>query len=88
MTQNIIAKFKCHSVAPQSAESQHVRLEAVTDGCEENKSFSKWTPSGHLVLNITNPDLVGSFVEGEEYLLTITHAPKPAEGCAESKVVS
>lgn len=34
-----------------------------------NKSWSKWTPSGHLSITITNPDAIDQFEIGKAYYL-------------------
>lgn len=80
MHKNIIAKLHCESVIT-SGDSQDVKFRAVSDDSEENKSFSKWTPSATLEMNITNPAALGAFEAGRDYLVTITEAksvPAPA----------
>lgn len=57
--------------------SEIVTAIPVTSGSEENKSFSKFTPSGKLEMYITNENLFGWFQPGEELYLDITKAPKP-----------
>lgn len=76
---SIRAKFRVHSVSQENAESQSVRLHPVYTGSDENKSFSKFTPSGELQMSITNPAAQGFFVNGREYYLDITPADPPAE---------
>lgn len=83
MTKAIRAKFRVHSVEQHSDEGQTVKLHPVYSGSEENKSFSKWTPSGELSMSITNPAALGFFAEGQEYYLDITPADPPAEDPAE-----
>jgi len=34
-----------------------------------NKPWSKWAPSGHLTITITNPDAIEHFVMGNAYYL-------------------
>lgn len=48
------SKFKCVDITdfPQM-EYKAVFLRPVTDGSEENKSFSKYTPSGSISINIS-----------------------------------
>lgn len=70
----IRAKFKCVSAAEDGCENEVVRLEAVTDDCEENKSWSKYTPGGDLTLWINNPPAKGKLEPGKEYFLDITPA--------------
>ena len=50
-------------------DSTSVVLRAVYGDSEENKTFSKWTPSAHLQINITNPDASSYFEVGQEYYL-------------------
>ena len=80
----IRAKFYCQSSVynkgfvgdPEDKGNEYVILAPVVCGSEENKSFSKWTPSGRLELSITNQNVFGKFVEGQEYYLDITPAEK------------
>ncbi len=37
------------------------------DGSSEENSFARWTPGGSLNLDITNPELVGKFKEGQKF---------------------
>jgi hypothetical protein len=67
------AKFKCESVTKFGAQ-EDVKLTPVTGGSDENKSFSKYTPSGKLELSITNEALFGHFQPGQEYYLEINAA--------------
>lgn len=67
------AKFKCDSVTI-STSGEFVNLSPVTSGSEENKSFSKCTPSGSLSMMVTNEALFGHFIPGKEYYLDITIA--------------
>lgn len=65
------AKFKCVLVSPTN-EAVNVKFQAVTSETEENKSWSKWTPSGNLEMHISNPEIFGQFEQGKEYFLDIT----------------
>lgn len=71
---SVIAKFECISVSDDSElEVKSVALWPVTDGSEENKSFSKYTPSGSLNLVISyDTPACEFFKEGKEYYLDIT----------------
>lgn len=71
------AKFVCIAVQDQPEfESKSVQLIPVTDGSEENKSFSKYTPSGNLHLKISNEtEASNAFEVNKEYYLDITEAP-------------
>lgn len=73
--EKIRAKFQCQSVTNYGG-SEEVRLTPVVgaDGNEENKSFSKYTPSGELKMLIDNLDTRGFFIPNKEYYLDITKA--------------
>jgi hypothetical protein len=72
-----VTKFgSCHDGKAQT-NSINVVCHPVTNGCEENKSFSKWTPSGKLELSITNPDVFDFFKEGSEIYLDISQVSQP-----------
>lgn len=74
------AKFKCTGVSENKnydAEvpvkvGENISLAAVTDGSEENLSFSQYTPTANMSMYITNPDVFGFFTEGNEYYLDMT----------------
>lgn len=66
---SVRAKFRCASV-----EHGSVKLEAVTSGSEENKTWAKYTPSGQLSMQIDNPAALEQFSVGGEYYLDITKA--------------
>ena len=70
-----IAKFFCSSVKVYS-ETEEVILGAVysDDPANPNHQWSKWTPSGILNINISNPDAQGQFIEGQEYMIRIEPA--------------
>lgn len=74
----IRAKFYCQLTEDDFEYRQtRVELSPVTNGGEENKSFSKYTPSGHLQMNISHETKACNFfAEGAEYYLDITEAPK------------
>jgi len=72
----VIAKFVCigaqHSDEYQSTS---VNFMAVTSGSEENKSFSKYTPSASLQMTISDETEASNFfVQGKEYYLTFKAA--------------
>jgi len=69
---NVIAKFSCWSVEDSPEyEQKLVTMHPVTNGSEENKSFSKYTPSGNLNLNISYETPASDFFKsGKEYYLT------------------
>lgn len=73
--EKVRAKFSCLAVKKsEDGQSEHVEMRPVTNGSEENESFSKFTPSGLLQLDITNENLFGAFEEGKEYYLDISEA--------------
>jgi hypothetical protein len=49
------------------------------DNCEENKSFSKYTPSGEIKLCVTNPAISDSFEPGQEYFIDFELIPPKQE---------
>jgi hypothetical protein len=64
------AKLVCTSNEPIEGEQKKVKFQAVISGSEENKSFSRWTPSANLEMYISNETLAGDFFEqGKEYYL-------------------
>jgi len=75
----VIAKFKVDRISdyspkpePGHVETRTVFLSAVysDDPANPNHSWSKWTPSGQVTINITNPDAFNQFVAGDEYFVT------------------
>jgi hypothetical protein len=70
---NVIAKFKCDSLEKVEGDQTAMRAQPVTDGSEENKSFSRWTPAGRLELLISNEtEAINFFVPGEEFYITLS----------------
>ncbi|TDE53745.1 hypothetical protein [Flavobacterium sp. GT3P67] len=70
------AKFVCNGVQdnPQY-ENKSISFTPVINGSDENKSFSKYTPSGSVHLNISyETEAVNFFEEGKEYYLDFTKA--------------
>jgi hypothetical protein len=47
-----------------------VRFAPVSGDSDENKEWSKYTPSGSIEMHITNPAAFDQFEENAEYLLT------------------
>lgn len=68
---NMQAKLKVEYVMP-SGNSEVLIMSPVTTGSEENKSFAQWTPWGRLELGISNPNLLGTFKPGDEYIVDFT----------------
>lgn len=72
----VLAKFICNGIQdnPQY-ENKSIFLAPVTTGSEENKSFSKYTPSGSMLLNISyETEASNFFEEGQEYYINISKA--------------
>lgn len=65
------AKFECVAVEEQpDYQSKSVSFVPVLHGSEENKSFSKYTPSGSLNLQISyDTEASNAFEVGKEYYL-------------------
>ena len=71
------AKFKVTEVKVIEGlvdPARSIKFSVVTDGGEENKSFSLYTPSGNVDLWVTNPDLfpVLDNSQGKEFYLDFT----------------
>ena len=54
-------------------------FQAVMTGCEENKSFSKYTPSGEIKLCVSNPGIANSFEVGQEYYIDFQLVSPPPD---------
>jgi hypothetical protein len=61
----------CYGAA--QPDSTIVSFSAVSD--DANKTWSKWTPSGELQMQINNPAALEQFKIGEFYFLDFTPAP-------------
>jgi hypothetical protein len=59
-----------------SDPARGVTLRPVASGSEENKSFSKYTPSGKIDLYVTNPNLfpVLDQAQGKSFYVDFTEA--------------
>ncbi|TBA16086.1 hypothetical protein [Rhizobium ruizarguesonis] len=72
------AKFMCLSVthfANNGTDTQaEIRFTAVYGNGEDNRSWSKWTPSGELKMMVTNPTAIEAFELGKSYYLDFTPA--------------
>ena len=75
---SVVCKFKCTGIEefrkPDTGEveSKSITLEAKYDENDTvNKGWSKWTPSGDMRMNITNPDAFNQFEEGKYYLIKL-----------------
>lgn len=70
----ILAKFKVGSTTDFGNSNQEIKMTPVIGGSEENKSFSKYTPSGDIRLHITNPEVLDFFKAGQEYYVEFRKA--------------
>lgn len=77
----IRAKFYCASIQRMKSSepglegntvAESIRLEAVID---ENKEWSRWTPSGTLTMHVTNPNVFGQIKEGQMVFVDLTPIP-------------
>ena len=75
---NVVAKMRCverrdyqHS-ADAKQKTTTVRLQPVYADEGPNATWSKYTPSGQVELQITNPAAVESFELGKCYLVTFS----------------
>jgi hypothetical protein len=71
------AKFVCESITRYATGTVSVSLKPVSSG-DGNKEWSQWTPSGSLVMSITNPAVVDFIKPGKEYYLDFTEVGKDA----------
>lgn len=70
----LLAKFKVGSVTDYGNNNVEANLSAVTNTCEENKTFSIYTPSASVKMHITNPDALDFFEPGQEYVVEFKKA--------------
>lgn len=71
---SIKAKFKCNYVTEYENQKQAL-LVPVIGNSEENKTFSKYTPSGKLEIMIDNETPASDYFKpGKEYYLTFEEA--------------
>jgi hypothetical protein len=74
------AKFKVIRVEKTGETTQQLEMVAVTDkefdsnGNSEDNSFARWTPCGKLLMDVSNPSLMGALKVGENYYLDFTQA--------------
>jgi hypothetical protein len=73
-TMSIKAKFQCYFVTEYVNQKQAVLI-PVYGTSEENKIFSKYTPSGKLEIMIDNETPASDYFKpGKEYYLTFEEA--------------
>lgn len=53
---------------------ESVKLNAVYGNTDENKEWSKWTPSAQFQIQINNPAAFNTLSKGHEYFVDFTPA--------------
>lgn len=76
---NLLAKFKVGSIVNFGNGNIEANLSAVTGDSEENKTFSKYTPSASLKIHITKEDALEFFKPSKEYIATFKEATDEKE---------
>ena len=70
---SVKAKFEVASITDFGTQKE-VNLQAVYGDGDANKEWSKYTPSGNIKINITNPDAFNQFEVGKDYYVTFEKA--------------
>ena len=65
---SVRAKMTCSHKSTES-HGVVVKFRAVTDDSVENKTWSKYTPSGEVELVITNEAAYDQFEQGKDYFV-------------------
>jgi hypothetical protein len=82
------AKMRVETVS-RSEDGNHefLRFRAVgpkgsypADGSDEDNTFAKWTPCADLSMTISNPALVGKFIEGQTFYVDFTEVDPKSRG--------
>ena len=73
MSEETVMKMKCETVT-YNTNGGEIKLTPVVSGSEENDKFFKWTPYGQLFAGIVNTSVLGNFIPGQEYTVTIRKA--------------
>ncbi|EMO7232563.1 hypothetical protein RVY45_000245 [Citrobacter freundii] len=69
------AKFRCHFIQKAEDDTHRtVHMSPVIADTEENKTWSKYTPGGHLTMHVSNPAVFEQFEQGKEYYIDIQSA--------------
>lgn len=76
---SVTAKFKVNSINEYEGGkmitlSAVVGYDGVGNRIDENESWSKYTPSGNIEINITNPEAYNQFTVGKSYYINFTEA--------------
>jgi len=71
------AKFRCDKVVDFGGGQREISLSVVYDpkGNEEDRNFTKATPSGTVVMRIDNPAASVQFVPAQFYYADFSDAP-------------
>lgn len=69
-----ICKFRCESVTKTTYGETPKLVAQYDQDLEEDRRFSKATPSGTLEASISNENVFGFFQPGKCYYLTVTPA--------------
>jgi hypothetical protein len=70
---NVRAKFQVVSVEQFAGDQAKITLAAIHGA--DNRTWSKWTPSGDLTLSCTNPGATAQFVSGKCVFIDFSDAP-------------
>jgi hypothetical protein len=83
---SVVAKFFVQSVTEHAHQKgcKTLTLNAVSRG-EENKSWSKYTPSGSITMSVLNEAASAEFILGEEYYVTFAQVEKPVDAKPEGQ---
>lgn len=60
-------------------DAREIEMRAVTRG-DEAREWSKWTPSAHFVMHVSNPAALPLFRPGAELMVTFEEAPANTTG--------
>ena len=70
----IRCKVVVESVEDLGDNGEVVKMRAVYEGSEENKEWSKYTPSAFFTMTISNPGAQGKLTKGAEFYVDFTHS--------------
>lgn len=70
---SVVAKFKCTRISHNESYVEVVLVPVYSsDPTSENYSWSKYTPSGEIKMNITNPAASKQFELSKSYIINFT----------------
>lgn len=72
-TPSVRAKFGCTAVEAVD-DGFRIKLDAVVAGSDENESFFKLTPYGHIEMAVVSEDTAKLFIKGHLYFVDFTPA--------------